>query len=420
MKKNRLLTSIIVLLPVLNIYSSPISGVGVGDIAIACCVPYLAYIFIKNKVVLNKCCYALFLFYLYCILTTFINVGINGYDLKDAATRLLVLSFYVVTILLITSTCSFNIEEGFKLYSIMAVVIALIVLAQTIAFKFFNKNLYFLIPGLSYNQSSLATYDLYVAQYDAMYLYSFRPTAIFLEPSHIALYLLLPLYYLLNRQIISHKQWVIIVIISIGVVLSSSGTGYLVLLIAWGLFIIKVLINNKNAGTSLTIIGLTIVAIIVISATPYFETILFRLRDFGSGSESSINVRLLKGFSLFGRLPIMQQLFGMGCGTYNSFVQLLHKAGETIESYEYMSSISYILCSTGIFGAILYAKFCANVIKYKTYLQSGGLLLLLLGMYFTGSILFSCYDFIYYILLLTPLMIDRNHACLKANIWLNN
>ena len=70
-------------------------------------------------------------------------------------------------------------------------------------------------------------------------LHFYRPSSFFLEPSHMFIYLCAPLFYELLSPVFGETEKRISVILSVGMLLSTSGMGIVATVIAWSLFLVK-------------------------------------------------------------------------------------------------------------------------------------------------------------------------------------
>lgn len=392
-KRGNILTALLVLMPILNVYGTAISGLGMGDIL---CVPLMIYSLFfcpKNKTTgINNTLALLALYYFYALVITLMNLLLNDYAVRDAFIRLLVYLFYIVVIFAFTSKRVVNAEYAYNFYLRVTLIISCIVFIQVLAFYLFNKNTYFLIPFLRYNQSTLADYETYVSAYNYMYRYHFRPTAVFLEPSHLALYISPCIFFILNKEQHTKKDFFYALLITGAVLLSTSGTGYLLVFVAWITFIFRIIKNNRIQLWILGLVALLAITVIIfVCNSDYIPVLIFRLQSIGNGSGSSINVRLLKGFNFIRKLKPLEQLFGIGCGTYDSYINTHSIIGKEF-LYEYMNSVSEILVSTGILGFLIFVRYLMSLRRYMKKANYQVMLYFIFCVYLTGSISFSWYD----------------------------
>lgn len=241
--------------------------------------------------------------------------------------------------------------------------------------------------------------------YNYMYQYWFRPTALFLEPSHAALYLVPFLMINLLKKNIGKIDFIISILVSAAIFLTSAGTGVLLATVIWIIFVIKNLVYNTKTRFPILILLLFVIPVIALISvkvpafSKVFDLFSARIDSVQVESSSSISVRVFKGFEFYTILSPLEQFLGMGMGTYESYASINQLDGTF--NYEYMSSISYILCSVGIVGFCLFSIFLFSAFKSSKSYYRRTLLFVLILMYFTGSTLFGSFDYIFYILLLS-------------------
>lgn len=354
---------------------------------------YIFFFCPKNKTSgINNTLVLLALYYLYALVISSVNLLLNDYAVRDVFIRLLVDLFYMVVLFAFTSKKVINADYAYKFYLRVSLIISCIVFIQVLMFYLLNKNVYFLIPFLRYNQSTLANYETYVSTYNYMYLYYFRPTAVFLEPSHLALYISPCVFFILNKKQHTKKDFIYALLITGAVLFSTSGTGYLLVFVVWIAHLFTIITNNRIKPWMLAFIMFFAVAVLIfVYNSDYIPVLISRLQSIGDGSESSINVRLLKGFYFAQHLNPFEQLFGIGCGTYDSYINTHSIIGEEF-LYEYMNSISEVVVATGMIGLMLFTIY---LISLRRYFRKAGFQLmcyLVVFMYLTGSVSFSWND----------------------------
>jgi hypothetical protein len=389
-KSGNYLTALFVLLPILNVYNAGISGLGIGDVL---CVPLIIYgLFFCNKAQncgIKNTLQALVLYYFYAIFISLVNLMINSYSISDVFTRLLVYLFYIVVIIVFTGKRVINADYAYKFYLHISLIVSGIVFIQVVMHNLFNENVYFLLPFLKYNQSTLADYNTYVAAYNKMYQYQFRPTAVFLEPSHLALYISPCVFCVLSKNNIQKKDFVYALLITGAVLFSTSGTGYLLVFTVWIAHLFRIIKKGRIPAWMLFAFVILVVTVVVFFYNSDYSPVLTRrLRSVGDGSESSINVRLLKGLYDFKTLSPLEQIFGIGCGTYDSYININNGAF----GYEYMNSICEVMVSTGILGFLIFAIYFLSLSRYFKKANYKLMPCLLVLMYLSGSVSFSWND----------------------------
>ena len=395
--KQRLVSLLFVLAPILNVYATGISGLGVGDATFLVLLGFL----VLNRGVLSFTIHtiridkSLIVFAAYAIVSTMMNVIINHYSFNDALVRLIVMIFYITIIVVLSSNGVIDIKYACRIYLVSATVCSIGVLLQVIYHYSFGNNLFLLIPFLNFNQSTLPNYNILSRFYNYMYTFSFRPTSFFLEPSHFSLYVTGALAVLLNNnftEMTERRKMINAAIISIAMLLSASGTGYLLLAVCWLNYTLRFFKQSKINSKQffLFIIALSVVLYIAFT-NEYYDVLVNRIGSINNGTDSSINVRVLKGFYFLKELNPIEWLFGIGCGNYNSYVQV-HNLLDTMFEHEYMNSVSYVLVSTGLVGMILFAIYLHRIFKLLHKKNNHIFIFAVLAMYFTGSVAFSWHD----------------------------
>lgn len=390
---NRLITFLLAFGPILNVYGVGIPGLSFANILF---ILIIAVSFLKNRNyqstgfggVVNT----YLLYFMIMILTSLFNCMFSGYSLTPVIKRLMVYLFYIMMIYMFAGKKIIDGHYVFKVWKVLALIASVALLLQAVFHYAFGKEIFFLIPFFKYNQSTLADYSAYVNDYLLLYRYQFRPSSIFLEPSHFALFTAPIVSLILNKETIDRKEFAIAGIISIAIIFSTSGTGYVLLFISWLNLVLKILRNRKvEIRKVLFFVTALIIGVYIVLNNEYLPTLLKRMTSINNGETSSINARLVKGFQFFGMMNPIEKIFGIGCGTYEHYIAA-HSGLDSRYAFEYMNSISDYLVTTGVVG---FSIICYMLIKMKTYFAHSDMSVMfwiILAMYFTGSVSFSWYD----------------------------
>lgn len=227
----------------------------------------------------------------------------------------------------------------------------------------------------------------------------------FSEPSHYAAYLT-PLLFmeLFNTKKIFKEKWFISTVISITMILSTSGIGIVLCCITWLFYFIFEFSTVKNRLLLLPILfifGLLLFIFLLIYNDQFYITIsnLFFVTDksrFAGGSKADF--RIYRGFASYFKLPLLNKIFGVGFANMNNFA-LSHNINtiydiSAAENIEYYNGISQILLYTGFFGFILWIR---ELKRYsKKISKQGKILLAIYIFYLIGSgTLFGTYASIF-------------------------
>ncbi|MEG1738665.1 MAG: hypothetical protein RR259_10595 [Odoribacter sp.] len=165
----------------------------------------------------------------------------------------------------------------------------------------------------------------------------FRPSAFFLEPSHLAIYYVL--YFILLLQYKNSVSLSTVLLVVIGVVCSSSGMG-VVMISCLALF--WVFIKYRKASGYLVLALVTaVVVLFIFSQTSYFEAVVSRFTTANlDGGGNAIQARIGEGLTAFMGLPLQFQMFGCGYGN--------------VVSTTYINGFTYLINTIGILGTLLF------------------------------------------------------------------
>ncbi len=381
---------------IINVYASPIKSLGIADFIMVLLSPFLVVTFIYgrsgNRFLASKMQKSLFALMAYIILVSFFNAVMHDLDLKDICIRLIVEGFYAFLIIYFISSDIVNVNYMMKTYRSLTLISCLLLLCQVVMHYLFNYNLYFLIRWLRYSQASYSTYDKYSAAYNALYMHNFRPTSVFLEPSHFALYVGPCLLLCLSQDKVKRKDFVFCILISISLVFCDSGNGMIFFVIGWGSYMLRSLYQfNRMKRINVLLLSVIPIGLIFLVKHNVIFNVISRIRGISKGMNSSLYVRLLKGFDFYAILEPASKLLGIGSGAYTSYV--IEKQFDLNPTYEYMSSVSYILVSAGILGIVLFVIYNFNLGKLLIKAKLFSVFSALVVIYFTTASFLSARDF---------------------------
>ena len=196
----------------------------------------------------------------------------------------------------------------------------------------------------------------------------YRPSAFFLEPSHMVQYLMIGLSMcLLDKEKYYNKAFVI----SFGMVLTTSGMGIAILICIWGWFFLNQVRSQKTDKINMLVGGAitSILVILLATSIPGFQRVLARI--FGSfGDESSsynaIHGRLFWWNTYFSGLKGSDLVWGRGSASipddyFTGFMELLYAYG-IVGVLLYYNMLVYLLCKSNnvisscillMFGALM-------------------------------------------------------------------
>lgn len=175
----------------------------------------------------------------------------------------------------------------------------------------------------------------------------YRPSSFFLEPAHMFVYLFPCLFYELLHPDVEERGKKKAILLSIGIVFSTSGMGCLVVAMAWMLYFAKR--GGKNNRVSIMKLlrprNIVLVTLLAAFVTFLYFRVSFIRDNFGriinsSERESAISGRTAKGGELIGQLQGWRLFFGIA-DSYAEEIEF-HMSGFNGSMYRY-----------GIIGTIL-------------------------------------------------------------------
>jgi len=368
---SKIYTISLMLLPALNVYRSPIPSIELGTFIIIIC----SVFFICTKQSFNKP--GIDSLWLYLLFTFFICTAISSiildYDPTTFQTvwfRLAKIAVIVLTIFMIGRD-QFDYKLAIKTLKYFSIFCVIFIIFQYVFYYILGIKIMGVYAPLT-SAEGYVDYD-----FDKMYEILFRPSAFFFEPAHFASYEFVYFSYLLSH-INEKKRNLKLGLILIGILLSTAGTGFVVLPI---LILFSISLRYKNGNFAVNEIWKMSITLIVFGAilylffhTSFGNTSLQRIIDRDGSLGTSATGRLQSGaYDLFKDLPSTLQFIGCGFGYrpttvyFSSLYSLLYGDG-------------YI--GTGLFVTILLTYF----IKVKDF---GKLLCLAYSLLFIGTGVFN-------------------------------
>lgn len=352
------------ILPILDTYELKFAPVSFGEVVLIFIVIYIIFEIARNRktLLLSNGIYPLFLLYAFfaSLLVGLVTPYFEFSEWFFKWARIFLYSFSFITI-------AFSYIDTLILaraFSIIGIIISVFQLAQSIFWYVFHKAIFLIIPlfRLHYNISDYATYSQNLMRWNGA---GWRPSNFFLEPAQYSLYagitLVAVLFYCTENKIKAA------ILITIGVLFSGSATGIILIGTIWIYWILsqKKYVNIKTLCIFTAI--LIIIVLYFVTDNPIKEGLRYRLGTIGEVGSSTGSLRILRGFSIFRQLNLLQQLFGTGLGNFGSFlitsrITTRYDSGLTLGN-EYMSAFTYILNNTGLVGTGIFISFVAHMFK---------------------------------------------------------
>lgn len=251
------------------------------------------------------------------------------------------------------------------------------------------------------------TFDVYTEKY----LWYFRPSSLFLEPSYYALFVLPCFAFSLFSS--SDKSIARAFLLLITFVLSSSNSG---LLISGTLIVGFILFAKKGSGDYLaaSLALLLIVLYYAMGDTSSIESAIKRVFEGGSADN-----RITRGYIAYGSLDIYHQLFGTGLNNLGNYLDFHHiSTGFDSENLNYCASIPQTLCYSGLLGASFLFAYLINLgTSCRSPLMFSIFLIILLVLNYESA-LFS-YRFAFLVIILESQIGKRNLGSERAEVNLS-
>lgn len=352
---------LLILFPILDQYAGIVSQVSLGETLLILC--YGLFLLktrfsLQNSFGTDATAYVLMLMFI-AVLSLADVLILQSSAVSDSLVLLMRMTVYAVVVIQL-GQYAFDHERVYKIYEAVCIAMAVYLLLQYVAYYVFNAILPTYLSMIPV-KPSLAAY----ANRDMAYVYSvsFRPSALFSEPAKLAQfmypYLLMELYFVTNKSKYAHKLRIMLVCAAM--ILSTSFMGTVLIIMAFGLSFFS---KKITANRLILAIAVALVVFAVLLNTDIFRSNLQRIVSglTKSSGVSSASLRLLRGWEIFFKLPILNQIFGVGLGNIGGFLtshDISIKYGGNYGYAEYASTFTYILVTLGILGMIGFVAFFA-------------------------------------------------------------
>lgn len=227
----KIFTLMIVSFPILSVYNTGIATLTFADIFLLGLFPFFLFLFgMSNKRV--KISWILLLITLLIFFQMLIYLLLGKIDSSEVLTTLRIVLYYFT----LSFFCNefFNLKFGIRCYKVTTIIASLLYIIQFIFLKIFNVFIPGTIPGFS---TAVDEYNIIMTTHSWTSDAYARPRSLFSEPSHFAIYVSLCLAILLLQD--ETKNWKIISIITIAMLLSGSGMAIILCFIIYLFYIIS-------------------------------------------------------------------------------------------------------------------------------------------------------------------------------------
>lgn len=362
--------------PVLNIYGFLTESIGVGDLFIIPISVYAFFCVIGFSGKISKSFTYTTFFGAYLVISLFalcfVNIGnAYGITLSISKTVMYVFCFSVVAPKML------DIRVFLKHYRRIAIFLSLIIFVQFVlailgnTAPFVINSKVFLIRDVDGYSNFLRTWSYNVMRD------GFRPSSLFTEPAKYAQYVCPCLLLSLMLEGENKKRYFFEIFISVAVLLSMSANGAIYCLLSWGLwFVFGRGESSKNMKIVVSIIG-TLAMVYLFFGNGTDNWLIGRLSEIGSGTINSGNMRVLRGWIIFKKLPSFNKLVGVGIANAAHFIEYSGITTNYDGGYiGYMSGLSEIAVTGGILSLVMYILYFIKNIKNRSLIAKTEVILM--------------------------------------------
>src|SRR5680860_548879 len=228
-------TFLIVIFPILTIYKSPIPEIRLSTFILILLTPLVLKGVSKKNNIGSKVGKKFIVFFFYILFSTLLSILflVEDFDINLIALRVTKFILLPTLVLLIINKKYFNLRYGLQLLEKITLIASVFLIFQTIIF--YSTGI--LISGVI---KPFLEYDAYATHdYLEMALPFYRPTSFFAEPSHFCYFAIVGLIYSLWGFIDKPKKIIYALIISLAILLSTSGQGLVLLIFCWTFYVLK-------------------------------------------------------------------------------------------------------------------------------------------------------------------------------------
>ena len=265
------------------------------------------------------------------------------------------LFFIIYSVLFSSIILNVNNLFSIKVLRILGVFSTIILGIQFVLYNFFSLSQTFFLP-----LSLIEPPDKYFIAIEIG-----RPHSLFLEPAHYAIFIL-PIFWLDLKS----KKYLNAILYIIGLVLSTSTTGFAVSLILIAYYFLLKKVNFKNVVMFIFLIMLFSYSFM------YFNDFFMKNINKLNGNQLEENIRIVGAMELIPYILDNHFFFGIG----------LNQMQSTFNIVNYSNSFLMIFISFGIIGILLFIILLMYMFKQNNDI---GLLIIFISILFTDQIIFN-------------------------------
>lgn len=369
----------IAIMPIIAVYASGVPGINIGELVLIVFLMIGIIQSFKSKKSYNivSSMHLLSLVF-YLIFAALLSVLINN-DYSNMANifiRTTRLSFYLIIVVFV-SRKYFDFEIAVSTVKKVSVLGTIFITIQYLLFYGFN---YILRGFVSF--IPLYTLDYGTQNYALRYSQIYRPTSFFLEPAWFSYYAIVGLIIaLFSKNELGKRDLSLAIIITIGIVLSTSAQGLFLALLVWFVWTYKIVSNKitlKKIMFFMMMLFIVPILLIQISQIDLVQSTIVRLTN---TSEASAFEARFGGFKIINEIPLSLRIIGLGFGN--------------VPDNTWLSSAAYMIYGGGFLGFII-----TTSLFMKSYFKSTNIIsrlcTIVFYILFFGSAIFNNYMLVFY------------------------
>ena len=323
---DRIFALLFVLLPIIQPLKTPFSITWSTAILIVS-VPYISYKLFTNKItvrgILPITVYALY---------RIVNHGTDGPELLTL--------LFLIALSIVLQSGLIRVDAFYHFTVVISQLASYLIILQTLTHYLLGIHLKLLPWSWLRTDGMQASYREQLSTGISAGLY--RPSAFFIEPAVFALFAFLALFSLLvasNEKSHSMRQGIII---SIGILMSTSGLGILLTVLCWAYLLWTKIFHGRSiyAKWLLISLGAVVAFVVAIFTIPFLRSAVMRIFTGINGQNSAITGRLGSGQYYYSLLTTHERIWGTG--------------KNPDEFSMFLSGMYSLIMSDGIVGYILF------------------------------------------------------------------
>ena len=203
----------------------------------------------------------------------------------------------------------------------------------------------------------LPTTDIFDAISEYNRLGYFRAQSFFSEPSTYAQYVIPAYCLILFKQDKKYIDKVRLVLMTVGMVISTSSMGIISIGLLWSFYSWEFYRKDIPRILLYSVIAIAVLAIFI-NSNEYIRRSINSIL-FSASSSGKTTTRILRGFAVYGELPLVNKIVGVGLGNGDAYISRysITTAFESVwgtQIVEYFNNIAASLIYGGIFGGFFF------------------------------------------------------------------